>query len=241
MWLFLIMGIAFIATGFAIHVLKWHFLIAGYNTMPKDKRQEVDVEGLGRLMGIYSYINGGVFILSAFIYSLGFELALISAVIFTLIATIFLIIRAQKYGGNLSKGPYKYKSGGVVISVISLIVVLALFYSTMQPTRVNLLEEGLEIEGIYGGLYHWEEIEEVHLLEKMPKIKRRTSGAAVGSHLKGHFSSEIGPVKLFVNKNLPPFILLETAGRDVIFNMGSPDETLRIFDEILIRINNLSN
>lgn len=54
------MGVFFIAMGLAVHVFKWYFLISGYNTMPKEKKANVNTEGLGRLMGIYSYVNGGV-------------------------------------------------------------------------------------------------------------------------------------------------------------------------------------
>jgi len=61
MWFFII-GAFFITIGLAVHVLKWYFLIAGYNTMPKEKKTNVDTKSLGRLMGIYSYVNGGVFI-----------------------------------------------------------------------------------------------------------------------------------------------------------------------------------
>jgi hypothetical protein len=55
-------GVFFILIGLAVHVFKWYFLISGYNTMSKEKKANVDTEGLGRLMGIYSYVNGGVFI-----------------------------------------------------------------------------------------------------------------------------------------------------------------------------------
>ena len=62
MWIYSIIGVFFVAIGLAVHVCKWYFLIAGYNTMPREKKAKVNTEALGRLMGVYSYINGGVFI-----------------------------------------------------------------------------------------------------------------------------------------------------------------------------------
>ena len=46
--LMLVLGILFIVMGLAVHVLKMHFLISGYNTMSKEKKKKVDVEEIGR-------------------------------------------------------------------------------------------------------------------------------------------------------------------------------------------------
>ena len=32
MWVYIIIGLFFIVIGLAVHVLKWYFLISGYNT-----------------------------------------------------------------------------------------------------------------------------------------------------------------------------------------------------------------
>ena len=62
MWIYIIMAATFIFLGLAVHVFKWYFLIAGYNTMPKERKANVDTAGLGRAMGIYSYANGAVYL-----------------------------------------------------------------------------------------------------------------------------------------------------------------------------------
>jgi len=46
MWFFIIMGVFLIVMGLTIHVFKWYFLISGYNTMPEEKKANVDVKGL---------------------------------------------------------------------------------------------------------------------------------------------------------------------------------------------------
>ena len=63
MWTYLFMGILLLIIGFAVHVLKWDMLIAGYNTMPKEKKKKVDTDGLSRFLGIYAYISGEHFCL----------------------------------------------------------------------------------------------------------------------------------------------------------------------------------
>jgi hypothetical protein len=61
MWTCFIMAATFILMGIAVHGFKWYFLIAGYNTMPKEKQERVNVKALGKLMGVYAYANGIVF------------------------------------------------------------------------------------------------------------------------------------------------------------------------------------
>lgn len=87
---------------------------------------------------------------------------------------------------------------------------------------------------MYGDVYSWESIEAVELREELPTIKTRTNGSAIGSKLKGHFTTkELGSVKLFVNTETPPFIYLETEDGMTIFNSQNADETEDVFREML--------
>lgn len=53
-WLFyFLLSAVFVFLGLTVHVFKWYFLIAGYNMMPKEQKANVDVEGLGKLMGFW--------------------------------------------------------------------------------------------------------------------------------------------------------------------------------------------
>jgi len=55
-----------------------------YNTMSKEKKAKVETEGLGRLMGIYSYVNGGVLILMGVLHALGLKPVLTPAILVSL-------------------------------------------------------------------------------------------------------------------------------------------------------------
>jgi len=241
MWFYIIIGVFFIVIGLLVHVFKWYFLISGYNTMSKEKKANVDTEGLGRLMGMYSYVNGGVFIVVGVLHVLGQKLVLTPAIVFFCISTVYLLIKAQKYDGNiydengkLRKGAWKQFALPVGIIFVTLIFVAALMFFSSQPTKVTILEEGIQIHGMYGDVYTWDSIEAVKLMEELPAIEMRTNGSALGSNLKGHFRTrELGSVKLFVNTQKPPFIYLETDDGVTIFNMNNSDETLEIFREIL--------
>jgi hypothetical protein len=241
MWFYLIVGAFFIAIGLAVHVFKWHFLIAGYNTMSKEKKANVDTEGLGRLMGVYSYFNGGVLIVMGVLHAFGLKPVLTPVVIIFGISTIYLLIRAQKYDGNIYdksgkmiEGAWKQFVLPVGTVVVTLIFVVILMFFSSQETKVTFLEEGLQIHGMYGETYRWESIEEVRLIESLPNIELRTNGSALGSSLKGHFrTTEYGSVKLFVDTKKPPFILMQSNGRMVIFNLSNIEQT---YGRILIMV-----
>jgi hypothetical protein len=113
MWfnLFLIIGVFFVAIGLAVHVCKWYFLIAGYNTMPREKKENVNTEALGRLMGVYSYINGGVFIGMGILYALGLKPGMTPVIVFFGVTTVYMLIKAQKYDGNIFDENGKLRKG----------------------------------------------------------------------------------------------------------------------------------
>ena len=61
----------------------------------------MDTEGLGRLMGIYGYINGGFFVALGVLKALGANVAIAPTIIFLSVSTVYLLIKAQKYDRNV--------------------------------------------------------------------------------------------------------------------------------------------
>lgn len=240
MWFSIILGLFFIFMGLSVHVFKWYFLISGYNTMPKAKKANVDTAGLGRLMGIYGYVNGGIFLLQGVLQASGFEPPQAPAYAFFILSTLYLLVKAQKYDGNIFDKDGKIKKGAgkqlllpATIGIIALLLVGVLLFYSSRPTEVAILDDGIEISGMYGAVYKWEMLNDVKLVEELPTLEVRTNGSAVGSHLKGHFrTKELGPVKLFVDAEEPPFIYLETASGIIIFNLDDANATERMFAEI---------
>jgi hypothetical protein len=244
MWFYIIMGAFFIFVGLTVHVFKWYFLISGYNTMPKEKKANVNVKGLGRLIGIYSYINGGVLIAMGVLNALGIKQVLTPAIVFIGISTVYLLIKAQKYDGNIYDENGKLRKGawkqfilpvGIVVATIVFVVVLMFFSS--QQTNVTFTDDGIQIHGMYGDIYAWDSIKAVKLMEELPAIELRTNGSALGPNLKGYFKTKkLGSVKLFVNTEKPPFIYLETDDGITILNLSGEDETKETYEKILGKI-----
>ncbi|TAH64576.1 MAG: DUF3784 domain-containing protein [Anaerolineaceae bacterium] len=241
---FVIFGTLFIFLGLGIHVFKWHFLISGYNTMSKEKKAKVDIEGLARLFGIYSYINGSVLILAGILYGLGLKFVIAPAIIIFIVMTISLLIKAQKFDGNIFDEAGKLRKGAgkqyvipLIITFAGIVFVAVLLTFSSQSTKVTFQEDGIQIHGMYGEIYRWEDIKTVKLMDELPNIELRTNGSALGSKLKGYFrTTELGSVKLFVNTKNPPFIYLETESGITIFNIDDKDDTNEIYMGILNKI-----
>ena len=54
--------VTMVAIGAAVKYGKQYWLIAGYNTLPKEKQKEVDIEGLAGFMGYCALILGAFFL-----------------------------------------------------------------------------------------------------------------------------------------------------------------------------------
>ena len=240
MWFYLAIGALFIILGLAVHVGKFYFLISGYNTARKKNKANIDVRRLARLIGIYSYINGGLFLLMGVLDAAGVDPPMLPVTIFLILSSVALAVMSQRYDynvfderGRLRKGAGKKLIMPGVIMVATLVFVGVVMFFSAQETEVSFLDEGLEIHGIYGDVYRWEEMNNVQLLEELPNIEVRTNGSAVGSKLKGNFrTTEFGAVKLFVDADVPPFIYFERDNTRIIFNYVDAEDTKTTYQQI---------
>lgn len=230
-----------LAIGLIVHKGKAYFLISGYNTYSKEKRENVDVVSIARLMGYYGYSNAFAFFLTGALDYFGADIGLTPALIFFGLTTMILIIRSQKYDGNMydENGVMTKKSKVQMYLVVGIIGVTFLFvgymmYVSSRDTSVTLDDAGMEIHGMYGDTYLWTEVDEIVLYEEIPEITMRTNGSAIGSKLRGNFRmKEFGSVRLFMDAAVSPYISFEYEGKKIIFNLGDEVKTREIFEEML--------
>jgi hypothetical protein len=241
MWLNIIIGATFFAIGAAVHIGKMYFLISGYNTMRKEKKANVDIRGLARLVGLFSYINGVIFILVGILQAAGIKIGMMFPFVFLMVSSLVMVVLSQRYDYNLFDEYGRLRRGAKTkllipagIILVTLVFVAVMMFYSAQSTKVELQEEGLKIYGMYGDVYSWETIHDVKCLEALPLIEARTNGSALGSKLKGNFrAKEVGNVKLFVDEDIPPFIYFETGKNRIIFNLPDADETDSVYEKIL--------
>ncbi|MBC7086920.1 MAG: DUF3784 domain-containing protein [Tissierellales bacterium] len=246
MWILAVIGLMFIFLGFAVHKLKWYFLISGYNMMPKDKKKNVDTEGLGKLMGIYMYFIGSLFILMSIISYFNIKIiSQLNAIFISvfILSTILLLIKAQKYDHNKRENIFKSKDKNVLISLIITIPIIifvgVMIFRSLQPVEMEINEIGIEIKGMYGDLYHWEEIQALELREDLPTIEMRSNGSSIAGKHKGYFKTkEYGKVKLYLDSKNPPFIYMKVNDEYIIINLGEKERTTEVYKKIQSLDNN---
>ncbi|MGI6711900.1 MAG: DUF3784 domain-containing protein [Bacillota bacterium] len=106
--------IFFISMGFTILLLvglgimvkyyKAYWLISGYNTMSKEKKDKVDIEELAKFTGNACFVMGALMLLATVMIMIGQEV--LGGIIFAsfLPLSIYIIFKSQKYDGN-TKNP----------------------------------------------------------------------------------------------------------------------------------------
>lgn len=235
-----IFTVLFIFLGFAMHKLKWYFLISGYNTMSKESKAKVNTDKLGRLIGNYSYFLALLFFIVGILSWQNLDQFAMPFILLLVLSTLFIVIKSQKYNGNLYDESGKLRKGAskkakipLTITIVTLIGVSILLYFSLQPTNITLTDNTLKINGMYGETVAFESIEQVTLLNQLPEISMRTNGSAIGSRLKGHFKFKDGKkAKLFVDSSMPPFISFVSNDLRIIFNLDTKEETENLFEQL---------
>ena len=236
MWLYALIGLLLIVMGLAVHVFKMHFLISGYNTMPVEKRANVDIRSIAKVMGIVFYFDGTLLILTSLLNYAGIKFSVTPVFVIIAISIVFMLIFLQRYDGNLFDENHKMRPGALkqMLKPLSftgliLIVVAGLMIWSSRPLEVVIGDTGFEIKGMYGDTYDYDKVENMERLTELPKILIRTNGAALGAHLKGHFKLEtLGAVTLFLNTDYKDYIYFEYEGKKIIFN-ATPEKLDAIY------------
>lgn len=166
-------SIIFIILGICIKVFKMYWLISGSNTMSAEKKKNVDVKGLGNMMGNFCFIMAGfVFV---FILSLFFEYVTLSIIIVVIlvITIIYLIIKSQRFDGNAinNDGTMTVKTKIIIGSVITFLVLIflgvgILLYQSNKPPIYNITEDKIEITGLYGETINFKDITDIFMMIK---------------------------------------------------------------------------
>jgi len=229
-----------LATGYLIKYKKAYWLISGYNTMPAERKKNVDVEALAAFAAKTCFLIAAIIFVAAIFALLG-KMA-ISGIVFALIlpVVIYTLIKAQKFDKGAYDSDGNMKTGakamiGVVIVIIaaSAIGVGLLLSSSSKPAEYAFENGVLNISGLYGQKIAVSEITALEIKDTIPEVLLRTNGSALGTMLKGNFKlQDIGQAKLFIDTSKPPFIFIKTNSATIILNCQDSDKTKALYNEL---------
>jgi hypothetical protein len=215
-------------------------LIAGYNTMPDDKKKNVDIVGLSTYMRNSLIIIGLSIIAGYYLFKwVGFTVIADSIILIaTLIGVLIMVINAQRFDKNKDKTK-RAKLTYIILGLVAVFVIGLLTYGYL-PTKVNVSDNMIKFSGMYGFEIGISDIDKVELSDKIPNIKTRTNGFSSGTVKKGFFNlDKFGKTQLLINSNKSPYLIMIKNNSDkIIVNFKDKNETEKIFREIKSLIDN---
>jgi len=227
--------------GYLVKYRRVYWLISGYNTMSKEKKQNVDIEGLANFTGNFCFALAVLIGVASALLTGGYDIAAGVLFAFLLPLSIYVLIKTQQYDHNArnADGTMERKTLLKLGLTIAFMVIIGigvgvLLYFSYQPAELLITEEYLQIEGMYGEKIPYSEIEVVALIQEIPEITARTNGSSIGERRKGHFRlKDLGAAKLFLVSDEPPYIFLERYDqKPIIINFADQEETEDVYEEL---------
>jgi len=231
----LIVGLFMIGIGFLVKSSP--DLIAGYNTMPKEEKKNIDIEGLSTFMRNGLITIGLSIIIGYYIFKwIGFTMIANSMIlIVTLVGVTILLINAQKFDYN------KTKNSKLIyfITGLTFLFVIGLITYGFIPSKTIYGDDTIRFSGMYGFEISISDIENIELSDKLPTIKIRTNGFSFGNVKKGFFNlDKYGKSRLLIHSDLAPYLILsKNNGDKIIINFKDRIETEKTYDKIKTMIN----
>jgi len=143
---------------------------------------------------------------------------------------------SQPMGAVLGKPPSRRTAVLLILGIHAVVVpvVVWVFYAGSKPPVVTFSSVGFSISG--GGLYRadapFADIREVLLQDTIPRVVRKRNGFNAGDTLRGNFTLEVlGNGKIFINRGIPPYVVLRTPDSYVIINFKDPQQTRALYEE----------
>lgn len=226
----LIVGLFIISIGFLVKSVPG--LIAGYNTMPKERKKSVDIEGLSTLMRNGLIVIGLSIIIGYYLFKwIGFTMIANSMIlIVTLVGSAILVINAQRFDHNKNK---KTKITYFIFGLVFIFVIGLITYGFV-PSKIFVNNTSVRFSGMYGSEIILSEIGNIQLVDKIPAIKMRTNGFSFGTIKKGFFDLDgFGKSRLLIHSDKPPYLIISKEnGEKAIINFKDKAETETTFSRI---------
>ena len=233
-------------TGLVLMVAAWACyqypnLINPYGSLPPERKELVNIEGLKKACAIILGVAGFLLVVTATLHMMKVideDVCGVTLMVLVFAMMVPLSIAMKRYnafGRDQSGKPVKSARASKIAWgfawVIMVIAALTLALS-FRPTRITVGEETIKISGMYGREIPVSDIVSVDLLDEMPPIAMRTNGSDTGNQAKGHFRFSNGDkCMLFIHKKAP-YIQLRTTDNLYYLNYSDKEKTVELFESL---------
>ncbi|MGB4291843.1 MAG: hypothetical protein WBJ37_03035 [Bacteroidales bacterium] len=143
------------------------------------------------------------------------------------------LIKSDLYVPFKKEKEYSAVILAIIVIIFSVLLPASLLVAGSKETEAFISDNQLIIKGMYGVNIKLTDIVRVDTFPVLPGIIRRDNGYASGSTLKGRFTlKDDSKARLFVKKDMPPFINIKTDKLNIWLNFTNPDNTRRLYTEL---------
>lgn len=226
------LSLLLILIAFSVTEENAHYLLAGYNTLPPKEKKKLDLKSyLPFFRKFHLFLGGSLLVIGLLLMFLaGSNAAGIFMAVYPIAAYIYFIWKGQSFATGLSS---KWSKVGAFMMGVVLAGLLVLMYFGFKEDRLQVMNERLKIEGMYGESLAMEEIAEVALLNDLPEFSLRVNGFALGNTYKGYFKTKEGEVvKLLLNSTEKPFLQIKPKTGKMIYYSSNVQAETALYEEI---------
>ncbi|HOG25969.1 MAG TPA: DUF3784 domain-containing protein [Bacteroidales bacterium] len=201
----LFIGLFFIILGFLVR--SFPGIIAGYNTMPAEKKKNIDMDGLSRFLRNGLIIMGLAVIFGYLLFHWAGWTYMANMTLFIVAFTggPVLMLASAKFDHNPGK---KSKSHFIIFGIV-VILITGLMFMGFMTTKTQFSNDTLRFTGIYATEMNIREIENVELADTIPSIRIKNNGFSLGAVHKGIFTlEEFGRCRLYINSGKGQYLII---------------------------------
>jgi len=233
LFLIIFLGLLFIGIGFIITEKTVTSLGSGYSRLSKEEQVEFDLETyVPAVRKFHIFLGLSTLIVGLWLhFGVSKNAGLTFAAIYPILAYIFFISWSKKFE---PKRRHRLNNFGVITLILVAIGVSFIFFRSFQETKIYIENTAAKFVGMYGETVDFQDISEIELLQKSPKITVKLHGTAMEGIYKGKFNTaDEGIVKLLINNaENRPYIKINRKDDKPIFFASKKDDNQRIFEEL---------
>jgi len=219
--IFIVLGLGalFYGMGYLITEGNASMLLSGYNTMNSEDQKSFPLkEYLVDFKRFHQWFGAGFTVLGLLLYVLnehwlGYHLG-----VTPLLAYLYFFWQTRKYTLEQSKNTRNQFWIGLAVLLFTLVFVVGMLFWSNREYTVVWTEKTIEIEGPYGVVIPFEQIESLELLDELPEISSRLHGYSTGSVAKGKFKGVKGVhYRLLLDKPYEKILQINSTDEDPVF------------------------
>ena len=230
--IFIVLGLGalFFSLGYLVTESNASMLLSGYNTMNSEEQKSFPLkEYLVDFKRFHQWFGIGFTALGLLLYVLNEQWLGYHLGVTPLLAYLYFFWQTRKYTLEQSKNSRNQFWIGLAVLLFTLVFVVGMLFWSDRENTVVWTEKSIEIEGPYGVVIPFEQIESIELLDELPEISSRLHGYSTGSVVKGKFKGPMDVryhllldkpyervLKITVSNDIPVLIALEGVDEETL-------------------------